>query len=143
MFIGEYQHNIDTKGRIIIPSKFREDLGDKFVVTRGLDSCLFVYSQERWVTLVEKLKTLPWTSADVRKFARFFTAGAIECEIDNQGRIVIPQNLREHATLEKQIVSIGVVDRVEIWDKARWEDYNSEENFVDNELAEKMAELGI
>ena len=143
MFIGEYQHNIDTKGRVIIPSKFRDDLGDKFVVTRGLDNCLFIYSEERWISLVEKLKSLPWTSADVRKFARFFTAGAIECELDAQGRIVLPQNLREHAKLEKQIVSIGVVDRVEIWDKHNWESYNDEENFVDNELAEKMAELGI
>ncbi len=143
MFMGEYQHNIDSKGRVIVPSKFRDDLGSKFVVTRGLDSCLFIYSQEIWIGIVEKLKSLPWTNPDVRKFARFFTAGAIECELDNQGRIVIPQNLREHAKLEKTIVSIGVVDRVEIWNKENWDNYNNDENFAENELAEKMAELGI
>lgn len=143
MFMGEYQHNIDAKGRVIVPSKLREDLGSKFVVTRGLDKCLFIYDEKRWTDIVEKLKALPWTDPDVRRFARFFTAGAIECVLDNQGRIVIPQNLREHAKLDKQIVSIGVVDRVEIWNKEMWESYNDEENFVDNELAEKMAALGI
>ena len=143
MFMGEYQHNIDVKGRVIVPSKFREALGEKFIVTRGLDNCLFVYAEERWLSLVEKLKALPWTSADVRKFARFFMSGAIECEIDSQGRILIPQTLREYAKLEKQIVSIGVGDRVEIWNREKWEAYNDEENYVDQELAERMAELHI
>lgn len=143
VLIGEYPHNIDSKGRIIVPSKLRESLGDKFVVTKGLDNCLFVYPIIRWESIVEKLKTLPWTNSDVRRFARFFTSSACECEIDSQGRILIPPNLRNYAGLEKQIVSIGVVDRVEIWSKDRWESYNNDENFVDNCLAEKMAELGI
>jgi len=143
VLIGEYQHNIDAKGRIIVPSKLREALGDKFVATKGLDNCLFIYPMDRWEAIVEKLKSLPWTNSDVRRFARFFTASAAECEVDAQGRILIPTNLREYAQLQKQIVSIGVVDRVEIWNKEKWENYNSDENFVDNELAEKMAELGI
>ena len=143
VLIGEYQHNIDAKGRIIVPSKLRESLGEKFVATKGLDNCLFVYPMDRWESIVEKLKALPWTNSDVRRFARFFTSSATECEVDAQGRILIPPNLREYTALQKQIVSIGVVDRVEIWNKEKWENYNSDENFVDNELAEKMAELGI
>ena len=143
MLIGEYPHSIDAKGRIIVPSKLRESLGDKFVMTKGLDNCLFVYPIQRWESIVEKLKALPWTNSDVRRFARFFTSSAAECEIDSQGRVLIPPNLRDYASLGKQVVSIGVVDRVEIWSKDRWESYNNEENFVDNGLAEKMAELGI
>ena len=141
MLIGQYQHNIDAKGRVIVPSKFREALGEKFIVTRGLDHCLFVYAQSRWLELVAKIETLPWTSADVRRFSRFFMAGASECEIDNQGRILIPQTLREYAHLEKQIVSIGVGDRVEIWNRETWESYNQEETDAENELAERMAEF--
>lgn len=143
MFMGEYQHNIDAKGRIIVPSRFRDELGESFVVTKGLDKCLFVYPLGEWKKLEEKLRLLPLTSMDARKFVRYFFAGAVECEVDSQGRIVIPQNLRSYASLEKQIVSIGVADRVEIWNKEKWEAYNDEENFVDNELAAKMAEYGI
>ncbi len=143
MFMGEYQHNIDAKGRIIVPSRFREELGERFVVTKGLDKCLFVYPLSEWSKLEEKLRQLPLTSIDARKFVRYFFAGAIECEVDTQGRIVIPQNLRSYASLEKQIVSIGVAERVEVWNKEKWELYNDEENFVDNELAAKMAEYGI
>lgn len=143
MFMGEYQHNIDAKGRVIIPSKLRESLGDTFIVTRGLDKCLFIYDEARWEDIIRKLKELPWTDPDVRRFARFFTSGAIECCADAQGRALIPQNLRKHAGLDRQIVLIGVVDRIEIWNKEQWESYNSEDNFIDNELAEKMAALGI
>ncbi len=143
MFMGEYQHNIDAKGRVIVPARFREELGERFVVTKGLDKCLFVYPLKEWSRLEEKLKVLPLTSADARKFVRYFFAGAIECEVDAQGRIVLPQNLRAYASLEKHIVSIGVAERVEIWNKDKWETYNDEENFVDNELAAKMAEFGI
>ncbi len=143
MFMGEYQHSVDAKGRLIVPAKFREELGECFVVTKGLDKCLFVYPQSEWKIFEEKLKQLPLTSADARKFVRYFFSGAIECELDAQGRIMIPSNLREYALLKKDIVSIGVNNRVEIWDKLNWNEYNDEENFVDNDLAEKMASLGI
>ena len=143
MFMGEYQHNIDAKGRVIIPSKLRENLSGTFIVTRGLDKCLFIYDRKRWEDIIGKLKELPWIDPDVRRFARFFTAGAVECSFDSQGRILIPQNLREHAMLDKLIVTIGVVDRIEIWNKALWDDYNNEENFINNGFAEKMAALGI
>ena len=143
MFMGEYQHNIDAKGRVIIPSKLSENLSGTFIVTRGLDKCLFIYDRKRWEDIIGKLKELPWTDPDVRRFARFFTAGAVECSFDSQGRILIPQNLREHAMLDKLIVTIGVVDRIEIWNKALWDDYNNEENFINNGFAEKMAALGI
>lgn len=143
MFMGECHHNIDAKGRIIVPSRFREELGEHFVITKGLDKCLFVYTLAEWKKLEDKLRLLPLTSVDARKFVRYFFAGAIECEVDAQGRIVIPQNLRSYASLEKQIVSIGVADRVEIWNEEKWRIYNDEENFVDNELETKMAEFGI
>ena len=143
MFMGEYQHNIDAKGRVIIPSKLRENLSGTFIVTRGLDKCLFIYDRKRWEDIIGKLKELPWTDPDVRRFARFFTAGAVECSFDSQGRILIPQNLREHAMLDKLIVTIGVVDRIEIWNKALWDDYNNEDNLINNGFAEKMAALGI
>ena len=143
MFMGEYLHNIDAKGRVIVPSKLREGLGNKFIVTKGLDRCLTAYTLDEWAIFQEKLAQLPSSRQDVRKFTRYFFAGACECETDNQGRIMIPQNLREHAGLEKNIVSIGVANKVEIWSKATWENYNDEENFVDVDLAEKMAEFGI
>ena len=142
MFMGEYQHTVDAKGRLIVPSKFREELGERFVVTKGIDRCLFAYPQSEWKVFEEKLKALPLSSADARKFVRYFFAGAVECELDNQGRIMIPANLREYAGLKKDIVSIGVAERVEIWNKATWNEYN-EGNFVDEELAAKMEEIGI
>ena len=143
MFYGEYQHSVDQKGRVIVPSKFREGLGEKFIVTKGLDSCLFAYSSEEWSSLESKLKALPFTDKDVRAFIRFFFAGAAECETDKQGRALIPQNLRDYAGLEKDIYVIGVSSRVEIWDKAKWESYSSDENVSADKIAEKMAMLGI
>lgn len=143
MFYGEYQHTVDPKGRVIVPSKFREGLGEKFIVTKGLDNCLFAYSSEEWSNLEAKLRSLPFTDKDVRAFVRFFFAGATECEVDKQGRILVPQNLREYAGLDKDIFIIGVSTRVEIWDKARWEGYNSDDNMSDDKIAEKMAMLGI
>lgn len=143
MFYGEYQHTIDPKGRVIVPSKFREDLGEKFIVTKGLDNCLFVYSSNEWSELESKLKSLPFTDKDVRAFVRFFFAGAAECELDKQGRILIPQNLREYAALEKDIYVIGVSTRVEIWDKSKWDNYSSDDNISPDQIAEKMASLGI
>lgn len=143
MFYGEYQHSVDQKGRVIIPAKFREGLGDKFILTKGLENCLFAYSKEEWTTLETKLKALPFTDKNVRTFVRFFFAGATECEMDKQGRILVPQNLREYAGLEKDIFVIGVSTRVEIWDKTRWEEYISPENISPDEIAEKMSILGI
>lgn len=143
VFIGEYQHSIDQKGRVIMPSKFRENLGIKFIVTKGLDNCLFAYSQSEWTLLEEKLKTLPLTSKEARAFVRFFFSGATECEVDKQGRILIPSNLREHAGLDKDVVVIGVATRVEIWSKERWENYTSDESVDVDSIAEKMFQLGI
>ena len=142
MFIGEYRHNIDSKGRIIVPSRLRESLGETFVITRGLDNCLFIYPLERWSAIIEKLKALPITDKDVRRFARFFASGAVECEPDAQGRVLLPVNLREYAFLKKNIISIGVVDRIEIWDCEKWKEYNNAD-FAENGLADKMAALGI
>ncbi len=143
MFYGEYQHALDSKGRVIIPSKFREGLGERFIITKGLDQCLFAYSSEEWSNLEAKLKMLPLSSKDARAFVRFFLAGAAECELDKQGRILIPQNLREYASLEKEIYIIGVSTRVEIWAKDRWEEYSSSENLNGDSLAEKMETLGV
>jgi len=143
LFIGEYQHIIDSKGRVIMPAKFREGLGERFVLTKGLDYCLFVYPNEEWSILEKKLRSLPLTNKDARAFIRFFFAGACECKLDKQGRILIPANLREYAGLEKDVVIIGVSTRVEIWSKDRWDEYNSASNLDHETIVERMAELGI
>ncbi|RBP45548.1 division/cell wall cluster transcriptional repressor MraZ [Garciella nitratireducens] len=143
MFIGEYQHTIDSKGRIIIPSKFREDLGEQFILTKGLDGCLFVYSLKEWKSLEDKLSTLPLTSKDARAFIRFFFAGATECGFDKQGRIVIPSNLREYSQISKEAIVIGVSNRLEIWSKENWIAYNEDDNLSYDAIAEKMSLLGI
>lgn len=143
MFMGEFQHNIDTKGRIIVPAKFREGLGDNFVVTRGLDKCLFAYPMDEWKLLEEKLKKLPLTKKDARAFTRFFFSGAVECEVDKQGRINIPQPLRNYAALDKECVVIGVSNRIEFWANENWEEYfsDSEESF--SEIAENLMDFDI
>ncbi|WP_105614972.1 division/cell wall cluster transcriptional repressor MraZ [Vallitalea okinawensis] len=143
MFIGEYKHTVDTKGRLIIPSKFREQLGENFIITKGLDECLFVYPIDEWKAFESKLKTLPLSNKNARKFVRFFLAGARECEIDKQGRTLLAANLREYATIEKEVFLIGVSNRVEIWSKDQWNAYNNVEDFDPTELAEAMEELGI
>ena len=143
MFIGEYQHTIDNKGRVIMPSKFREDLGQSFIMTKGLDNCLFVYPMYEWSVLEEKLKSLPLTNRDARAFVRFFFAGATECTLDKQGRILVPGNLRQHANLNKDAVIIGVSTRIELWSKEEWDNYNNDESLSYDSIAEKMAELGI
>ena len=143
MFIGEYQHSLDNKGRLIVPAKFREDLGENFVMTKGLDNCLFVYPMKEWLNLEEKLKSLPLTNRDARAFVRFFFSGATECELDKQGRILIPANLREHSKLDKEAVIIGVSTRVEIWSKEEWNLYNEDDSLGYDSIAEKMAQLGI
>ena len=141
MFMGEYNHTIDAKGRLIIPSKFRDLLGTEFVVTKGLDVCLFVYPNEEWATIEEKFKSIPLTTKDARKFSRFFFAGAASCEVDKQGRILLPQVLRDYADLQKDVVLAGVLGRVEIWSRDRWQDANTYEDM--DEVAEHMAELGL
>lgn len=142
MLIGEYNHNIDTKGRLILPSKFRTELGDRFIVTKGFDGCLYGYSVDEWKAIEEKIKTLPLvTGKDARNFTRFFFSSAIECEIDSQGRILISQNLREFAELKKEVVIIGVSSRIEIWSKEKWDEYNESQDSED--IAEKMTFLGI
>ena len=143
MFIGEYQHTIDAKGRIIMPSKFREQLGDTVVVTKGLDNCLVVYSNDEWMELEKKLRTLPLTSKEARAFTRFFFAGATECQLDKQGRILIPANLRKHAALEKDVVIIGVSSRIEMWSKDMWDGYKEDADLDHDAIVEHMAELGI
>ena len=142
LFIGEYQHSLDSKNRIIVPAKLREGLGNKFVITKGLDGCLYAYPLEEWKILEDKLKTLPLTNKDARTFVRFFFSGACEVEVDKQGRGLIPQNLKEYACIEKEIVSIGVLTRVEIWGKEKWQEYNESDIDFDS-IAEKMSDLGI
>ncbi len=146
-FIGEFQHSVDGKGRLIVPSKFREGLGDNFIVTKGLDKCLFVYPMNQWSEMVDKLKALPVTAPNARAFVRFFFSGAADCEIDKQGRILLPVNLREHAKIDKDVLLVGVSTRVEIWDKAAWEKYTDDlaESSSYEAMAEKLAgfNLGI
>ena len=140
MFKGEYSHSVDAKGRIIMPAKFREILGDMFVVTKGLDGCLFVYPNDEWENIENKFREIPLTTKDARKFSRFFFAGAADCEVDKQGRVLIPSVLREFAGLNKEVVLVGVLNRIEIWSKERWQ-----ENEYDDmdEVAEHMAALGL
>ena len=143
MFMGEYRHSMDSKGRLIIPSKFREDLGEPFVLTRGLDNCLFVYPMEEWRILEEKLKSLPMTSKNARAFVRFFFSGATESTLDKSGRVNIPQNLCEHANLEKEVVITGISSRIELWSKENWDQYMEMTADSYEDIAETMEELGI
>lgn len=143
MFIGEYQHTLDVKGRMFVPSKFRDDLGYTFIVTLGLDNCLFVFPQEEFDRLKAKLDTISIANKDARQFARFFFARACECEMDKQGRIMLPQNLRDFAHLIKDVTIVGVSSRVELWNTEDWEKTHSFENFSPEELADKMELLGL
>lgn len=141
MFMGEYNHTVDAKGRLIVPSKFREQLGDEFVVTKGLDGCLFVYENTEWKALEEKLNALPLTNANARKFSRFFLAGATTCEVDKQGRILLPAVLREFARIDKDAVLVGVGSWIEIWSRDNWNQSNTYDDM--EEIAENMEGLGI
>lgn len=143
MLLGEYRHNVDTKGRVSVPSKFRDDLGQSFVVTKGLDNCLFMYSKLEWETFENKLKQLPLTNQDARSFMRFFFAGATECEVDKQGRINIPQNLREYANIQKEVVIVGVATRAEMWDSENWENYTNSDSLDVSKIESQMSNLGI
>lgn len=143
MFMGEYAHNIDVKGRLIMPAKFREQLGERFVVTRGLDKCLFVYPMSEWEILAAKLRELPLTKKDARAFSRFFLSGAVECELDKQGRINLPQNLLKYSLIEKETTIVGVSSRIEIWAQSEWETFfdEAEESFA--EIAEQMSDFNL
>ena len=141
MFMGEYNHTIDAKGRLIIPSKFRELLGEEFVLTRGLDGCLYIYPMDEWESFEMKLRSLPLTNKNARTFSRFFVAGATTCELDRQGRILLPQTLREFAGLDKDVVLAGMLNRIEIWSKAKWMEDNACGDM--DEIAEQMTDLGL
>ena len=141
MLMGEYSHSLDTKGRLIMPVKLRQDIGEKFILTKGLDGCLFAFSQTEWLNFEEKLKSLPLSDKNARNFVRFFLSGATECEIDKQGRFLIPTNLRIAGNLEKEAIIIGVGTRLEIWNKETWEKCDQE--ISADEIAENMANLGI
>ena len=143
MLIGEYEHSLDVKGRVIMPAKLREDMGEKFILTKGLDGCLFGFSQNEWANFEEKLKTLPLTNKNARDFVRFFLSGATECEMDKQGRFLVASNLREYSSMDKEVVVIGVGNRIELWNKEKWTKHNSDENISADEIAEKMDFLGI
>ena len=143
LFIGEYEHSVDAKGRLIMPAKLRDEIGETFVITKGLDGCLFAYSKTEWAAFEQKLSTLPLSSKNARDFTRFFLSGAIECEIDKQGRFLITSNLRSFAEIEKDVVIIGVNTRIEIWSKAKWQEYSQNDAINVDEIAENMTMLGI
>ena len=143
MLIGEYDHSLDSKGRLIMPAKLREDMGEKFIITTGLDGCLFGFSMEEWKKFEDKLKTLPITNKNARNFVRFFLSGATECELDKQGRFLIVGKLRENAKLEKDVTIIGTGTRIEIWNKEKWQEHISEENLSIEDIEQNREELGI
>ena len=143
MFIGEYQHATDDKGRMAIPAKFRATLGERAIVTRGLDHCLFVFSVADWADLAKKLVALPLAQANSRAFARLMLAGAMEVEMDAQGRILLPEYLRHYASIGKQAVVAGLYNRIEIWNDEAWKTYKEQTESDSDEIAEKLTELGI
>ena len=143
MFIGEFQHSIDEKGRLAIPVKFRRELAKGAVITRGLDNCLFVYTAAAWKKLATKLAALPLSQANSRAFARLMLAGAMGVDVDGQGRAVIPEYLRKYANIGKEAVVAGLYDRLEVWDREAWEKYKSETEKNSNDIAERMGELGV
>lgn len=143
MFIGEYTHSVDSKNRLFVPTKFQKDLKQGIVVTRGLDSCLFVFTLKAWEEIATKLKSMPLTNQNSRAFARLMLAGAMEVKLDKQGRMLIPQYLKEFASLSKETVLAGLFDRIEIWNKESWEKYKKQTEKDSNKIAENLTELGI
>ncbi|OGY59003.1 MAG: cell division/cell wall cluster transcriptional repressor MraZ [Candidatus Colwellbacteria bacterium RIFCSPHIGHO2_12_FULL_44_17] len=143
MFIGEYEHNVDAKGRIAVPAKFRAKLSSNAIITRGLDHCLFVFTAKEWETLAQKLINLPLAQANSRAFVRLMMAGAMESEVDSQGRVLIPDYLRKYAGIEKQVIIAGLYNRIEIWNKDSWREYKTRSESQSEEIAEKLGELGI
>jgi len=143
MFTGEYFHSFDNKGRVIIPSKFRDELGDVLYIGKGFDQCLFVYPYETWIEFSTKLKKLSLLSSEHRFFSRRFLSGFTECNIDKQGRLLLPPNLRDYSDLKDEAVIIGVLDRIEIWSKENWDSYSNSDEMNFEKVAEKMSELGL
>lgn len=143
MFIGEFSHNLDSKGRVAVPVKFRGKLGVGVIITRGLDHCLFVFTTTEWETLAQKLINLPLSQANSRAFVRLMLSGAVDVEVDKQGRILVPDYLREYAGLKKQVVVAGLYNRIEIWDSESWKQYKAKTESQSDEIAEKLSELGI
>lgn len=143
MFIGEFQHNLDNKGRVAVPAKFRRKISGGAIITRGLDQCLFIFTKKDWQTLAEKLIKLPLSQANSRAFVRLMLSGASDVNLDSQGRVLIPDYLRKYAKLKKSAKVIGVYDRMEIWDDTAWEQYKNKTEGSSEEIAEKMADLGI
>lgn len=143
MFLGEYSHTIDAKNRLIVPAKFREELGENFVVTKGLDGCLYIYPQKEWEAFEEKLSSLPMGKSDIRKMVRFFMSSASQAEFDKQGRILIPVTHREYAGLDKEVIFAGVGKKIEIWSKEKWNETATFSYEDMDEVAENMSDLGI
>ncbi|MCK5062171.1 division/cell wall cluster transcriptional repressor MraZ [Candidatus Parcubacteria bacterium] len=143
MFIGEFQHNIDTKGRLAIPAKFREQLKKGAVVTRGLDNCLFIYPRSAWEKIAKKLSDLPISQSKARAFSRLMLAGAMDVDFDSQGRINLPDYLRKFANIEKKAIVAGLYDRLEVWDKQAWDKYKQSTEKESNKIAETLGELGV
>jgi len=143
MFLGEYNHNLDVKGRMAIPAKFRAKLNAGAIITKGLEHCLFIFDLKDWETLAQKLIALPIAQANARAFSRLMLAGAMDVELDGQGRILIPDYLRKYADLKKQVVVAGLYNRIEIWDNDAWKQYKTKTETASDEIAEKLGELGI
>ena len=143
MFIGEYKHTIDEKGRMAVPAKFRGTLGERSIITRGLEKCLFIFNASEWEEFAKKLVALPMAQANSRAFARFILGGAMEVELDSQGRILLPDYLRTYAHLKKQAVVTGLYNRIEVWDEDAWNTYKAETESHSDEIAERLSELGI
>ena len=143
MLMGEFHHNIDEKSRIIIPSKFREELGEKVIITRGLEDCLFIYSEKEWQQIVSNLRSLPFTKKDVRGFMRLFLSGATVCEFDKQGRVTVTSVLSDYASLIKECVIIGVGDRLEVWSLEKWNQYFESNRSDYSDLADHLFDSGV
>ncbi len=143
MLLGEFKHNLDLKGRMAIPAKFREELKSGAIITRGLDNCLFIFTNKEWEVLAQKLMALPLAQSNSRAFARLMLSGAMDVELDAQGRILVPDYLRQYANLKKQVVVTGLYNRIEVWDAEEWGKYKAKTENSSDEIAEKLGELGI
>ncbi len=143
MLIGEFKHNLDQKGRVSIPAKFRQKFAEGLILTRGIDQCIWGFSKSEWEKVVNRITNLPLSQSSARAFARLMLSGAFETEIDNQGRVLIPEILRKYANLEKKTVIVGMYNRIEIWDEKKWEEYKKQTEENSEEIAERLSDLGI